>query len=414
MMSYGSFTRAAWSRVALRRLPLLALLVALLATAACDKVPLLAPSNSAITMSAASTTLSSGGSTEVQAYVRESSGTPVQNGTTVRFTVNLGRVDPVEAQTHNGVATTTFHADGASGVAQVRASSGGASGGTGDSATNLVQITVGTAAVAESGIAVRANPSNVPASGGTVDVIATVVGSNNTALSGIPVSFSTNRGSLSASTATTDAAGQARVQLTTNRESTVTASVGSRSGTITIGVNAAATVTLTASSSPVAGQPLTLTVTPTTGTAPRVVIDWGDNDRTDLGIVAAERRVTHTYNNAGGYTIAATSTDGSETTNTAIGVTIANRPSPTVTASTSTPAAGANVAFTVTPTTSGAGIRNVQIDFGDGSAAVELGSITTATTVNHAFGSAGSYTVRVTQTDNSGNDTSSVIVIRVT
>lgn len=413
MMSYGTFTRAESPRTRGRLLPLGLLLVVLAATAACDKVPLLAPSNSAITVSSSSTTLASSGTAEVQAYVRESSGTPVQNGTTVRFTTNLGRVEPAEAQTHNGIATTTFYADGASGVAQVRASSGGASGGTGDTATNLVQITVGTAAVADSGITVRANPSNVPASGGTVDVVATVVGSNNTALSGIPVSFSTNRGTLSSTSATTDASGQARVQLTTNREATVTAAVGSRSGTVTVGVNAAATVTLSASSSPVAGQPLTLTVTPATGTAPRVVIDWGDNDRTDLGVVAAERRVTHTYTGAGGYTITATATDGSESTSTGIGVTIASRPAPTVTASTSTPAANANVAFTVTPATTGAGIRNVRIDFGDGTTAVDLGAITTATTVNHAFGSAGSYTVRVTQTDNSGNDASSVIVVRV-
>ena len=43
--------------------------------------------------------LPTGGSTEVSASVFEEAGTPVQNGTTVRFSTNLGRVEPAEAQT---------------------------------------------------------------------------------------------------------------------------------------------------------------------------------------------------------------------------------------------------------------------------------------------------------------------------
>ena len=55
--------------------------------AACDKAPLLAPTNSTISVSATTRTLPLGGSTEISAYVIESAGTPVQNGTTVRFTL---------------------------------------------------------------------------------------------------------------------------------------------------------------------------------------------------------------------------------------------------------------------------------------------------------------------------------------
>ena len=44
-----------------------------------------------------------------RAFVAEAGGTPVQNGTTVRFTTNLGRVDPVEAQTRNGMAIDDVH-----------------------------------------------------------------------------------------------------------------------------------------------------------------------------------------------------------------------------------------------------------------------------------------------------------------
>src|SRR5687768_6667076 len=79
-------------------------------TSGCDKAQLLAPTNSTITVSAPSRVLPSGGRTEVTAFVTEQSGTPVQNGTTVRFSSTLGRVDPVEAQTRNGLALTTFFA----------------------------------------------------------------------------------------------------------------------------------------------------------------------------------------------------------------------------------------------------------------------------------------------------------------
>ena len=86
------------------------LAIAALLTTACDKVPLLAPANSAITLSANSLVVPAGGSTGLTAFVTESSGTPVQNGTTVRFTATLGSVTPAETQTTNGIAVATFQA----------------------------------------------------------------------------------------------------------------------------------------------------------------------------------------------------------------------------------------------------------------------------------------------------------------
>src|SRR5438477_617784 len=76
----------------------------------CDKVQLTAPASSTITLTTPTRTLPTGGSTELSAQVVEQGGTPVQNGTTIRFTTSLGRVDPVETQTRNGVATTMFFA----------------------------------------------------------------------------------------------------------------------------------------------------------------------------------------------------------------------------------------------------------------------------------------------------------------
>src|SRR5204863_446537 len=131
------------------------------------------------TVTAPNRVLPLGGSTEVSAFVLEQSGTPVQNGTVVRFTATLGTVSPGEAETRNGLAIVTFQAGSTSGIAEVRATSGGATGGTSTSgtgttatttSTNVIQITIGAAAV--NTITLRANPGSVPPNGGTVELIA--------------------------------------------------------------------------------------------------------------------------------------------------------------------------------------------------------------------------------------------------
>jgi hypothetical protein len=224
----------------------LALGVAALVTVGCDKVQLTAPASSTITLTAPTRMLPTGGTAELSATVLEQGGTPVQNGTTVRFTTNLGRVEPVETQTRNGTATTTFFAGDVSGAAQVTAVSGGSGNGASGSngtATNAVTILVGAAAVES--VSVRANPGSVPATGGTVDVVATVIAQGGTSgsasvpggpLSGIPVSFSTTAGTLSGAREVTDGNGEARTRLTTDTAATVTATAGTKTGTVAISV----------------------------------------------------------------------------------------------------------------------------------------------------------------------------------
>jgi adhesin/invasin len=401
------------------------MLVAILAlvAAACDKVPLLAPSGSTITLSANATTVPSGGTVGLTAFVTESSGTPVQNGTTVRFTSSLGTVTPSEVQTTNGLAVATFTASSGSGVAEVRAVSGGATGtstGTGGTGTttstcttNCVQITVGAAAV--SSVALRANPASVPANGGTVDIIATAVGGGTTAnvpLAGIPVSFSTTAGTLSATSAVTNANGDAQVQLTTTRKATVTATVGAQSKTVDVTPNAAASVTLaTSPASPVAGQAVLLTITPATDTAPTVVVDWGDGNTSSLGVIRAAQVIAHAYRTAGTYAITAVATEDGLGFQTSTAVTVAPPPSVAVSASPNTGTTATNFVFTVTPATA-SGVKDVTIDFGDG-ATQDLGSITSAATVSHRFGGAGTYTVKATQTDGNGSSTTAITVVTV-
>lgn len=104
----------------------LLLLIVTVAAAACDRDPLLAPVASTISITAQTTTLRPGESTELTAIVIEEAGTPVHDGTVVRFSASLGRVDPEQAKTDEGIAKATFTAGSALGTARVVAISGAA------------------------------------------------------------------------------------------------------------------------------------------------------------------------------------------------------------------------------------------------------------------------------------------------
>ena len=118
----------------------------------------------------------------------------------------------------------------------------------------------------------NANPTSVPLGGGTVTLIASVLDINGNRLRNVPVNFSTDAGTLSATVANTDANGEARVELTTNREANVTARAGAKSSTppLKITINAPATVALSANPS---------TVPPSGGTVQltAVVLDASGN-----------------------------------------------------------------------------------------------------------------------------------------
>jgi hypothetical protein len=352
----------------------------------------------------------------VTATVLEGSGSPVQNGTTVRFTTTLGRVDPVDVQTVNGVAITRFFAGDTSGIAEVRANSGNAGGGTSTggtggttTATNVLQITVGAAAT--DSVIVRTNPASVSPSGGTVDVIASVLGTGGRALPNVPVTFSSSRGSLSSTIATTDANGEARVQLTTNVETTVTASAGGKTSTAaTVTVRATPTITLTcsgtaaagASCSQVLGQQVIFTVSRGTGTTnlTSATLAFGDGTSMSLGNLTSQVNVTHVYDNTGTFTARVTATDvNGEQTTAAVVVTITQRAplgvNLTCTPGTAVAGRGQPVAFSADVTPTGAGgadlVESFAWVFGDGETATTSGRQT-----NHIYTANGRYTATVT------------------
>jgi PKD repeat protein len=385
-------------------LALLALPVALIAS--CDKVPLLAPTGSVITLFPVATTVSLNSEVTIIATVIENgsapagngsgsgptttttstgAGTPVQNGTLITFTTTIGRIEPAEARTHNGQVSVKLMTSGTSGSATITAYSGGAS-------AQITNLKIGTAAAKT--ISLTTTPQALGASGGTVQVVATITDDGGNPLSGIPVTFATDKGTISPSTATTDGSGNATATLTTTVTAKVTATAGTATaGTATVTVNPRGLAGFSATpSSATAGVPILFTVTPTAGVnLSNVRVDFGDGVRRDLGPITAAQTIPHAYSSAGNYTATATASDstgesGSLSTSVVIGslgVTL-----------TSLPAGSAPVNTPVTFNVGGT--ATVQVDsylwtFDDGTPA----QTTTGPQNSHTFTTRGTKNVRV-------------------
>jgi adhesin/invasin len=206
----------------------------------CTRVPLTAPTKSIITLYASNPSAPDG-SINLLATVIEEAGTPVQNGTLVTFTTTLGRLDPTSAMTTNGQARVKFFSDGLSGTATVSAFSGGATSGSGDTAGNAATVTIPLGGAAADNIIVHAEPSSVPANGGTVNIIAQVRDVSGNGLPSVLVVFSTTAGSLQSPSVSTDSAGTATTNLTTTSKATVTAAAAGKTATVDVNVAALST-----------------------------------------------------------------------------------------------------------------------------------------------------------------------------
>ncbi len=304
-----------------RRAILFTLLVPFALAAGCDKVPLLAPTGSVINLFPQTNTVAPNTTVTIVATViengvassgsgpssgtssRTGNGTPVQNGTLVTFTTTLGHIEPSEARTHNGSVSVQFITDNASGTATITAYSGGASAQT--------TLKVGNAAVKT--VNVTTTPQSLGSSGGSVQVQASVEDDGGNPLPGIPVTFSTDKGSVSPSTVTSDANGVATATLTTTATAKVTATVGavtSTAATVTVNAFGLSGFTVTSTSAIAAGVPVTFTVTPTTGAnLSNVIVNFGDGRSTPLGPISAQQTVQHAYCSAGAFTATASVTD---------------------------------------------------------------------------------------------------------
>ena len=386
--------------------------LAFAALSACDKVNLLAPTGSKLTISVNRTAVPIGGTADVTAVVTEAAGTAPQDGTTVTFSSTFGTMTPQEAQTQGGVARSVFTATG-SGEAVLNAFSGSAVG---------TEVKIKAGSFAASAVSVRTEPATIPQSGGTVTVVATVIDASGGVLPNTLINFSVDNGNLSASAATSDARGEARVTLTTNRTTKINAAAGTVKATeftLTALPNPSIAIG-SCSTTPQVGVAVNCTITP--ASAPvvaltNVTVNWGDGTpEQNLGPITAATVASHTYSRADNYTVVSTATDQNGQKGQASIALVVVRVLPTITITGSaTGTVGVPVAFTVTPQANPPQpITNVTVEFGDGGSR-NLGAINGPTSVTRVYQTEGGYTVTATVTDQSGQkgvSSTSVIISR--
>ena len=424
----------------------------MVSTVSCEKVPLLAPSGSSITLIASTNVLPVNGSTTITAQVIEPAGTPPHSGTQVSFTTSLGTFQPGEASTDvNGRASVTFLAGAQSGTATITALSGGAS----VTSNNVVKILVGSAAVGR--VSLSANPSLVPATGGSSTITASVFDVNGNALPSATVSFSTTAGTLTSGVLNTDSSGNAQTVLRTTTKATVTATVGAQGGSTTTpgtggggGTGGGTTPTTPSSSGQATAQIVidiasapTLVITPPTtppsaglpaaftfvvtaaaanGSPVRdVTVNWGDGSSQSLGAISGSQIISHVFKAASTYTVTATLTDASGNVfSVSVPVTVIPVPRPTVIV-TQSPApghAGSQTTLNIQVTLpNGISVQDLQINFGDNAvcscnSTADLGGATSAA-VPHVYTVVGNYTVTVTVLDTSGQTTVTTSVVNI-
>ena len=311
----------------------------------------------------------------------------MQNGTLISFTTTLGRIEPSEARTQNGQVRVKFIANGQSGTATITAFSGGASG-------RFENLLVGSAAAER--VLISASPQTLGPAGGTAQITARVENTAGAPLAGVPVTFSTNSGQLSATSATTDDTGTARTSLTTSREATVTANVAGKTAELTVGLNPRTGVSITGPATSVAaGLPATFTVGVGQSANVRdVTVDFGDGSVRSLGAISGSTTVQHTYTESGSYPVSATATEASgftERVSTSVTILPGQPPGVIIQASSASPTV--NQIITLTANVSGATstIQRYIWDFGDGTTRITTGPQTTK-----AYSTTGTKVIQVT------------------
>jgi Big-like domain-containing protein len=170
-------------RLVVTRTALALAVASLLAVAACDDVPQLAPPAATMTVFATPTSVAaSGGISVITAIVTEAAGTPVPDGTVIQFFTNLGTIDR-EGKTLDGVARVNFISDARSGEAAITAVSGPITGTTSVSIGNVVA----------SQMILIADPPFIRLSlSKTTHIIATVLDGNGNPVPNIGVIFTVN------------------------------------------------------------------------------------------------------------------------------------------------------------------------------------------------------------------------------
>lgn len=255
-------------------------------------------------MSANPTRISRTGVSTLTLQVLRSNGIPVNPGTEIRLSTNIGVVDPVVHTDDDGVAHATLRGDGRVGEATVVAHSGN---------VDPVETVVAVGSLATA-ISLSVDPSTVPETGGVVQLIALVRDENGQPLPDATVNFRTEAGSLDSGGRfiVSNANGEARdrlrldaadVQSEPDRIITVTVESGGESGVISD------TADITVQGAPVAS--FTFTIAPgntvsftDTSTGSPTAWAWDFVSQCGIDSVdATQQNPVHVYQNQGDFIV---------------------------------------------------------------------------------------------------------------
>ena len=161
-----------------------------LVVSGCDKPTQVAPAEATLTVSADPLRIEVFGTSEITVIARKSDGSPVNEGTEILFTTTLGSIERIALVDDRGVATATLEGDGSIGMATVEASSGAA-------ASVTVEVQIG---ALPASLFLSANPTtlskDVQAEGARITLSATVQDDLAVPIKGALVTFSSPRGVL--------------------------------------------------------------------------------------------------------------------------------------------------------------------------------------------------------------------------
>lgn len=183
-----------------------ALGLGVLLVAACSEGTPVAPAGAVLRVSAYPTRIAKLGSSQITVNAYRSNGNPVNPGTEIRMSSNVGQIEPVVYTNDSGQAIATLRGDGQVGTATVSAFSG---------AGEAVTIDVAVGQLAAS-MTLQVTPSSVPEDGGRLDLLALVRDDQSQPLVDAQVNFRSEVGTLDSGGrfVVTNASGEARDRLT--------------------------------------------------------------------------------------------------------------------------------------------------------------------------------------------------------
>ena len=274
-----------------------------LVLAACSEGTPVAPSGAILRVSAYPTRISARGTSTITVSAYRSTGNPVNPGTEIRLSSNIGTLDAVVFTNDSGQATAVLRGDGQIGTATVRAFSGGIEPVT-------IEIAVGQLA---GSLSLQVTPSSIPETGGTLELLALVRDDQGQPLAGAQVNFGSEVGELDSGGGfvVTDATGSARdelavsaadLQLVSDDNFQVTAEVGGTGGgilsdTFQVGIQRRPLASFTFQR---VGLVVTFTDT-STGGPTSWLWDFGDSTPN-----STQRNPVHSYSAAGTYVVTLT------------------------------------------------------------------------------------------------------------